>query len=267
MDKWNPMEPWQSALVPQIFGMIVITIVLSILALCYYKQVKNAKVTDTPKKLTLLVDMLIDTIKKLIIETFGVKFIKLTPYFIFLLSYLAFGNLLSIFGLKEPSTSYSVPLALGMITWVTSIFFSIKYQRMSFLQKFLFSIKIKGNKIYFPIVNPLELLGKVTPLISISFRIWGNIIAGSIIFSVLFWGFGQLTGAYPQIGIILIGGVVMMPFLFAYLTIFIGIVQAYVFALLTMTYWSGPINEGLDYQKELALKKQNKLEKENLQII
>lgn len=251
MDKWSPGSFLQGPIAGVIFSIVLVTTILLIISFTYYFKVRKMDIKVYDSKIVVLVDAFLDNVKKLIIDNLGVKFIKFTPYIVFLFAFLFLSNIMAMFGMKETTNSYTVPLTLGLITWTTSIFLSIKYQKMDFLKSFLVGAKIKGKKFYF-LVNPLEVLGKITPLISITFRIWGNIIAGSIIYSVLFWALGSLVETMPQIGIILLGGIFVMPGLFIYFTLFTGGVQAYVFVLLTVTYWSLGVygSEGLNTNDE-----------------
>lgn len=237
MDKWAPGNFWQSPVAGIVFSIFVVTVILLVVFGCYYAKVKKMDVKQYDSKLVIVVDAFIDTCKKIVVDNLGYKFVKYTPYIIFLLSYLFVSNMLALFGLKETTTSYTVPLTLGLITWVTSIVLSIKYQKMSYLKSFLVGLKIKGKHFYF-MINPFSIIGKITPLISLTFRIWGNIIAGSIIYSVIFWACGILSSTNPAIPIFILGGIIIMPFMLGYLTLFTGAVQAYVFVLLTATYWS-----------------------------
>lgn len=263
MDKWQGTEFFQDAVIPQVVAIILIVAIMVPIAILYYLQVKKLKPNEEPTGLVLIIHEYIQTVQKLVVDTFGPRFVKLTPYFLFLLAYLVFSNVFAIFGIKEPTTSYTVPLTLGLITWCGSIFFAIKYQRLTFLKSFFVQVKIKNKKI--PVmINPLELLGKVTPLISLTFRLWGNIFAGAIIYAAVFWACSNLPGS-PAVWMIIIGGLIIMPFLSAYLSLFTGMVQAYVFTLLTMTYWASPIKEA--EQEELEKKQHNKNDiKENLNV-
>jgi len=264
MDKYDGLTFLQPAVVPQIFGIIFVTLFLIIISGLYFMQIKKMKPQDEPKKLTIIVNSIIETVKNLVIQSFGIRFIRLTPYFIFLLCYLVAANIVAIFGLKEPATSYTVPLTLGLITWFGSIIIGIKYQKLSFLRSMLISVKIKGKKI--PVmINPLEILGKITPLISLTFRLWGNVIAGAIIFSVVFWvcsiPIENIPSGLSIAAVIFLGGGLLMPALFAYLSLFTGTIQAYVFVLLTMTYWSQPIHEAEEEALEKNIQQQQKIAK------
>ena len=68
---------------------------------------------------------------------------------------------------------------------------------------------------------PLNLIGELAKVVSISFRLFGNIMGGSIIILVV----SHLTYS-----------VLLPPFLNAFFTIFVGAIQAFVFTMLTIVY-------------------------------
>ena len=95
-------------------------------------------------------------------------------------------------------------------------------------------IKIKGTWTYFkdygePIffMAPLNAVGEISRVISISFRLFGNIKGGAIIIIVVSY---------------LINYLVLPPFLFMFFGLFVGTVQAFVFAMLTLVYISVSIH-------------------------
>lgn len=71
---------------------------------------------------------------------------------------------------------------------------------------------------------------------------------------------GSLTEAQPYIGILLVGGVVLMPVLMIYFSLFAGLLQAYVFTLLSMSYISAPTIQELeeDLDQITVVKQKNK---------
>ena len=260
MEQWMS-SGWSTILddfsLPHIVVLVFAVIIIFSLTFTYYIQNRNFKITDKPKTFSLGMESLVNFIKSMVLESFGPRFVKLTPFFIFLFCFLMVLNIFEIFGIKEATTSYTVPLTLAFITWFTSLFYTIKYQKISFLKSLCFSVKIKGNSIPL-MINPLNLLNKITPLISLSFRIWGNIIAGAIIYAVIYWFLGTISSSFPAIPII-IGGVCLIPMFTAYLSLFTGYIQAYVFTLLSITYISMPINEGIELEE---IKKEKKLLKQ-----
>jgi F-type H+-transporting ATPase subunit a len=70
---------------------------------------------------------------------------------------------------------------------------------------------------------PLNLVGKIAEVVSISFRLFGNIFGGVVIISVVS---GLLHYMFMPIG------------LYGFFGIFVGTVQAFVFTMLALTYIS-----------------------------
>ncbi|MFZ5563439.1 MAG: F0F1 ATP synthase subunit A, partial [Thermodesulfobacteriota bacterium] len=75
----------------------------------------------------------------------------------------------------------------------------------------------------FFILLPLNLIGELAKVISISFRLFGNIMGGSIIILVVSS---------------LVYSLVLPPFLNFFFGLFVGTIQAFVFTMLTVVYVS-----------------------------
>jgi F-type H+-transporting ATPase subunit a len=74
---------------------------------------------------------------------------------------------------------------------------------------------------------PLNIIGELSKVISISFRLFGNIMGGTIIILVVSH---------------LVFSLVLPPFLNAFFVIFIGAIQAFVFTMLTLVYIAVQVN-------------------------
>lgn len=173
-------------------------------------------------------------------------FLMITTFFLFILTC----NWLMLLGLEEPTANYNTTLTLALIS-----FFYIQKETLrhhglkNYLQEYFkmpFSISSFSLKklplillqCVFNIVAavalfPLELMSKVSSILSLSFRLFGNILAGSIVFSLYnslvssSW-LTQLLGLIIPVNIIILG----------FFGIFEGIIQAFVFTILTTTYLS-----------------------------
>ena len=117
--------------------------------------------------------------------------------------------------LEEPTKDLNTPLGLGI---------------MGFCIAHYAGIKAKGFKAYLkdycaPIffMAPLNVIGELAKVVSISFRLFGNIMGGSIIILVV----SYLTYS-----------ILLPPFLNAFFGIFVGTIQAFVFTMLTIVYIS-----------------------------
>ena len=98
-----------------------------------------------------------------------------------------------------------------------------KYLNFGRLGKFLFREKIGPFDLIFPFVDIfvgfLELIAEIAKLISFSFRLFGNIFAGSVLLFII----GSLVPVVIQSG-------------FVFLELFVGLVQALVFGMLVMVF-------------------------------
>lgn len=127
--------------------------------------------------------------------------------------------------LEEPTSDINTTFALGLISFF--------YVQIS-------SVKTNGLKRYilhyfqpFPFMFPLHIIGAFSSIISISFRLFGNIFGGFIISSLYS---SMLSGSLVKQTIGLICGANL--FIFLIFGIFEGLIQAFVFTMLTMTYLS-----------------------------
>jgi F-type H+-transporting ATPase subunit a len=104
-------------------------------------------------------------------------------------------------------------------------------------------------------INPLSFTDVIAPLISISFRLWGNIFAGGMIITLWFYFTGFIVNQFPTFALInLLGGLTAPP-IHAYFDLLCGLIQALVFTLLTMVYWTLAKEHG-SYDEDGNLKHQ-----------
>jgi len=151
---------------PHIAAIIMVTLIIGTVSLIYFSMVKKLTVHDVPNRFVIIIGMIVDYFRGLVVDTMGAKHVKLAPYVLFTFCYIFTANLVSLFGFKEATTASAVPLAMALGTVIGGQIVALKYQKASFFLKFAF--KIKG----FPImINPLEIVSKLTPIISLTFRL------------------------------------------------------------------------------------------------
>ena len=118
--------------------------------------------------------------------------------------------------LRSVNSDLNITLALALTSAFMTHFFAIRFLGVvDYLKKF-FTV----NPIFL-FVGLLELVGEVTKIISLSFRLFGNIFAGEVVLSTV-------AGIFAF--------VVPLPFYF--LEIIVGFVQAAVFMMLTLVFMS-----------------------------
>ena len=121
---------------------------------------------------------------------------------------------------EEPTSDYNVPLALALL-------FVVAIGHGAHIRKHGIGGYIKS---YFDpggvmglIMFPLNVVGKIAEVVSISFRLFGNIFGGVVILVVV-------SG--------LLHHIVLPVGLMAFFGVFVGTVQAFVFTMLALTYIS-----------------------------
>ncbi len=125
----------------------------------------------------------------------------------------------------EPTSDLNTTLALGVITFL--------YTQGATIKQFGLWEYIKSYFSPFFLMLPLNLIGKFATIISISFRLFGNIFGGSIINMIYF---SAIKGNILLEILGLLSGINLVVFVF--FNIFEGFLQAFVFAMLSLTYLS-----------------------------
>jgi len=117
--------------------------------------------------------------------------------------------------LEEPTKDLNTPISLGALGFFIAHYAGIKSKG---IKKYL---KEYCEPIFF--MMPLNVIGELAKVISISFRLFGNIMGGAIIIMVVSY---------------LSYSIVLPPFLNAFFGLFVGTIQAFVFTMLTIVYIS-----------------------------
>lgn len=121
--------------------------------------------------------------------------------------------------IRSATTDLNTTLALAIISVVVTHALGLK------------ASGILGHLKHF--VNPLEIISEISKLISFSFRLFGNMFAGDVLLvssaSLLVLISGTSRAWYGPIG-----GLIQFPFLI--LETLVGLIQAFIFAALTLVF-------------------------------
>ncbi len=158
-------------------------------------------------------------------QAFGSFSYEHTAFILALFTFILICNLISLIPLvEEPTIDLNTTLALGIIAFTYIQAYAIKAHGLAGYLKEYFTP--------FFFMFPMHVIGKLSTIISISFRLFGNIFGGATIVSIYHllieasW-VGQIISLLG-INILLVG----------FFIIFEGFLQAFVFATLTLTYLS-----------------------------
>ena len=163
-------------------------------------------------------------------EAMGKDGRKFVPLVITLFLFVLLSNWLGIVpGLKSPTEDLNTCLGLGIMVFIIA--------HASAIAKKGLGRYLKGYLEPFFFFLPMNIVGEIGKVVSHSFRLFGNIFAGAIIFAltgpVILKTFSAMgLPAYSATPAILITFLVSQ----AFFGLFVGTVQALVFSLLALTY-------------------------------
>lgn len=132
-------------------------------------------------------------------------------------------NLLSVLPLVEaPTADVNTPAALAAV-----VFFSVHYYGVRELGAWAYVKKFARPSI---LLLPINVLGNLTRTFSLAIRLFGNMMSHQIIVAILF--------------VIL---PLVVPAVLEIFGLFIGVLQAYIFTVLTIVYIGGAVRAGGEF--------------------
>lgn len=210
-----------------IFSLIIMT-VLSIFFILAGRKIKAADSTKRPTGIVLVCETGVKMIQDYMATLMPAQFSKnYYPYFAMMFIYIFISNISGLFGFEAPTSNYSITLAITIITFTL-----IQYN----------ALKTKGVFTYIKdiIWPPTNILGTLAPLISLSMRLFGNIVAGSILLSLIYSFTGYLSEYVINFNFL---GPLIAPILHAYFDVFAGFIQTLVFVTLSSILIALEVNE------------------------
>ena len=210
---------------PEVISIIVLTIVLSILFITVGRKLKKLNPDEVPKGLTRNLIFYVETLNGYTVESMGEKHGKtMAAYIGSVFTFILLANMMGLLGFETPTSSLSVTLVFALISFIL-------IQRAS-IQTNGFKGYIKGFfEPFFLFVIP-NFFGAVAPLISLSLRLFGNVLSGSVIMTLVYtfaaWVSSFLFGSGFNWF-----GVIIAPVLHLYFDLFSAFLQAFIFISLT----------------------------------
>ena len=228
-------------------------VILSVTFLCLYLTHGVAPRPNTRRQHA--AKWIVEQSERLVRGNMGDYFVGFAPFIAAMIGLSAFSSLLSLFGLYAPTSDLNV-----VAGWAIFVFFLITYYKLKCGP--LHYLKSFGEPVAF--LAPLNIISEVATPISMAFRHYGNILSGSVI-SVLIAAalqglsalvLGWLPGALGEIPLLRIG---LPAVLSVYFDLFSGVLQAYIFAMLTMMYVGGafPLEDWLARREKKKRQKQD----------
>lgn len=190
-------------------------------------------------------ELLVEQANKFVIGNMGEKFRYMIPFVAALFATSVVSNLISLVGLRSPTSDLSTEAA-----WAVVVFIMITAQK---IKTSGFDGYLKGFTQPIPVMTPFNILSELATPVSMACRHFGNILSGVVINGLIYGALAVASSAL--LGLIpgLVGDVLSQipvldvgvpAILSVYFDWFSGIMQAFIFCMLTVMYIANAAEEG-----------------------
>ncbi len=207
-------------------------------------------------------EMAVEKAEALISDNMGDYYSSFTPFIMAIMAISAFSSLMSLFGLFPPTSDMNVVAGWSVLVFGIITYYKLKCGPVNYIKDFTKPVVI---------LTPINVIGELATPVSMAFRHYGNVLSGMVVSvlvgaalqgvsrMLLSWA-GSFIGSIPlfQIGIPAV--------LSVYFDVFSGLLQAFIFAMLTMLYVSGAfdIDTFMEYKRKKQEKKNKKIKNKSI---
>ena len=188
------------------------------------RVIKKADPFKAPGTFQNIVELIVEMLDNMVTGVMGKSAGKFVNYISTIFIFILISNFSGLLGLRPPTADYGVTFPLGIITFCLIFYNKLKYQKVSGF--------VKGLMDPWPFWMPINIIGDIAVPISISLRLFANILSGTVMMALVY----GLLPIFVKVGI--------PGALHLYFDLFSGAIQTYVFCMLTMTYVSDAIGDG-----------------------
>jgi F-type H+-transporting ATPase subunit a len=172
-----------------------------------------------PSKIQNIFELLISGLEEFMVEITGEEgrwvFPLIGTVFIFILVC----NLIGLVpGFFPPTASLNTTLACALVVVIYTHVIGVKYHGAAYIKHFMGPVWWMV-----PLIFPIEIIGHLARILSLSFRLFGNMMGHELVLGILFF----------------LAGIFFAPLPIMALGIFVALVQAFIFYLLATMYFAG----------------------------
>jgi F-type H+-transporting ATPase subunit a len=176
-----------------------------------------------PNRVQNVMEVIISGFYSLLMDTMGEHGKKFFPLIATLGLYILTSNLLGLFpGFESPTANLNTTVSMAIVVFCMTHVVGVKLHGMKYFKQFLGPVWWLT-----PLMMPIEIVSHLSRPISLSVRLFGNIMGEDLVLAIV---------------LLLVPLLVPMPVLV--LMIFTSVIQTLVFMLLAMMYIAGAMEEG-----------------------
>ncbi len=237
----------------QVFGqtiyldtVIMILLTLAIIGGLVFWARRQGLTEDAPHGVQNVLEYAVEFISGLVEDTIGERGLALAPLVVTMFLFILVANwvgLIQIPGIRftSPTADLNSTLALALVTFILVEYYALKSRGVGgYFKHFLEP---------FPFLAPINVIEELSKPVTLSFRLFGNILAGEVMLLVLAFFGGEFLNGAAQIvqgtshlltGVLAILGVIFIlvfDIVWIAFSVFIGAIQAFIFTMLTIAYF------------------------------
>lgn len=207
-----------------------VAVIISLLGLCLFLTHGISIVPNSKRQLA--AEFIVEKASGLVKTNMGERFIGFTPFIAAIMAISAFSSLSSLLGLFPPTSDLNIVFGWAILSFVLITYYKLKGGLGSYIKGFFEPLFIFA---------PFNVIGEFATPVSMSFRHYGNVLSGLVISTLVAFAlqglsrliFGWLPGFLGDIPFLQVG---IPAILSLYFDVFSGVMQAFIFAMLTMLY-------------------------------
>jgi F-type H+-transporting ATPase subunit a len=176
-------------------------------------------ITLVPKGAQNVFEMVISALEEFMVEVTGEEGRAFFPFICTLFLFILTCNLIGLIpGFYSPTANINTPLSMALCTFVFTHYLGVKYHGVKYIKHFLGPIPALA-----PLFFPIEVVGHCARVLSLTLRLFGNIMGEDLVLAILLFLAGKFLAPLPMM----------------FLAVFTSAVQAFIFTLLAMMYFAG----------------------------
>ena len=184
------------------------------------------KASEVPTGFQNVVELMVEKLDGIVNNAMGRNAPGFYNYIGTIFVFILVSNISGLLGLRPPTADYGVTLPLGVLTFLLIHINQFKHQKL----KDIWVDMCSPLPPWLPIWFPINLISEVAVPISLSLRLFANVLSGTVMMALIYGLLGWIATIWPAA-------------LHVYFDLFSGAIQTYVFCMLTMTYINNAIGD------------------------
>ena len=158
------------------------------------------------------VELIVNAFRSLVSDNMGTDKTGFFPFVGALILFILISNISGVLGVRPPTSDVNITMGMAILTFLMVQFYRVKARGLfGYFKSF-------AEPIFF--LFPLNVISELAAPVSLGMRLFGNILGGTVIVALI----------YEVIPV-----VIPLPF-HLYFDLFVGAIQTFIFAMLTMVF-------------------------------